>query len=209
MLPRFKQRQVINMSLNHYAKFTKVYADVLRDNPDILDNFTLDTTEHTSRFKEVFNAKYALLEISLETVDLFKEAIDNRFIIKKDYYIELINAYETRINMLDGLVTTKSGESESSESNSSTFTPGVKSQSTNYDLPRSTASQEHASNKTISEILEGEDTTEGSRSLENEYGETTKSANAIDQKKKYMKMLRNVYEEFAREFYPCFLDMYE
>lgn len=192
----------------HYARFTMVFADVLREYPDILDPLSLDTPEHTNKFKDVLKGKFKLYEIGLETPHLFQEALVNKLAVKKDYYLELIHAYETQVNMLDGLVSTTTTEHEGNGSNSNTVTPRTKTESIHYDLPRSTASDNHPSSKDTTEVVNGTDSSSGTYLDHFENESTTKTGNAIDQKVKYMKMLRNVWEEFVTEFKSCFLDLY-
>ena len=194
----------------HYARFTMVFADVLREYPDILDPLSLDTDAHTAKFKEVLKGKFNLYEIGLETPHLFQEALVNKLAVKKDYYLELIEAYETNIKnlMLDGLVSTTTTEHTGEGTNSNTVTPRTKTESIHYDLPRSIAADNYPSSKDTSEVVSGTDSSEGSYSDEFTNESTTKTGNAIDQKVKYMKMLRNVWEEFANEFKSCFLDLY-
>jgi hypothetical protein len=185
-----------------------VFADVLREYPDILDPLSLDTTAHTDKFKEVLIGKFKLYEIGLETPHLFQEALVNKLAVKKDYYLELIHAYETQVNMLDGLVSTTTTEHDGSGSNSNVVTPRTKTESIHYELPRSATADNYPSSKDTSEVVSGTDSSEGSYSDEFTNESTTKTGNAIDQKVKYMKMLRNVWEEFANEFKSCFLDLY-
>ena len=85
-----------------YAKYTTTLYDALIDDPTLLDVFVMDTEEHTDTFKRIFTAYWNIHEIGGETISIFKRFLENKFIVSSPYYIEMINAYETKINMLDG-----------------------------------------------------------------------------------------------------------
>ena len=255
------------------AVYTMSYRDVLIEQPHLLDNIVWDTIEHTDKLKEMLYAKYAIYEISGETIQEQQLFMETKFNQYKDYYAEMLAAYETEINWLDGEITTASNSEEYSESGTETsggtetlthgkaiteggtdtrdLTREISETTTvnrtesvtteNYDLPRSQPSENRPSSKSIvtpdgedntTVVTPGEgtdtstltyghtftnsgtDTNSKSNELERgKSGESTKSssvkvADLINQKERFLKLIRNLYSEFADKFKPCFLDMY-
>ncbi len=87
-----------------YAKYTQTLHDCLIDNPNLLDNLVMPSEGFTERFIETFKSMYFNYEINGETVNDFKLLLENTFTQWKYYYNEMLMAYETKINMLDGTV---------------------------------------------------------------------------------------------------------
>lgn len=100
------------------AVYTMCYMDVLAECPTLLENIVWDTPEHTDKLKEMLYAKYFNKEISGETIGEQKLFMEQKFIQYRDYYTEMLEAYETSIEWLDGEITTYSEEGEYSESTS-------------------------------------------------------------------------------------------
>lgn len=93
--------------INRYARYTIVFNNLLELEPNFIwEDLQLDTTEHTQRFKDMFIARWGQYEIGGETVPQFKEFVRQKFNEYYHYYIEKINAYDTEIDMLDGIVDT-------------------------------------------------------------------------------------------------------
>lgn len=88
-----------------YTRFTKTLHDILNDTPTFLDDLVLSTDDRTQKFKNMFIAKWDLYEVSGETENVAHLYIKNKFNMYKDYYEELLDAYEEKINMLDGKAT--------------------------------------------------------------------------------------------------------
>ena len=246
--------------LELYTRFTITLHDALLKNPTLLDNLTLSTTERTEKFKSMLISRWAYYEISGETISVFKFLIENRFGQLKDWYEELITAYETKIEMLDGELETitrddtkKESGSRSSELNGNVSTTGtIKDNTTSeasnettiaknqltelshIDLPRTSVTENRPSSKdrtsfednssdTIKESKSGtniNNTDTRTTNTANTTANDTKDAtlkqtitkkggvNVIELKRDYMKLLRNIYLEFAEDFKTCFLDLY-
>lgn len=88
-----------------YTRFTMTLHDILKENPNFLDDLKMSTDERTLKLKNMFIAKWDIYEVSGETEGTAKLYIKNKFNMYKDYYEELITAYETKIEMLDGKLT--------------------------------------------------------------------------------------------------------
>lgn len=186
------------------AVYTMSYMDALTIKPTLLDNIVWDTDEHTQKLKDMLYSKFYNWEISGETLQEFQLFLEAKFNQYKDYYAELLSAYETQIDFLEGNKVTRSATITDDGENVST--PRAEITSENYDLPRTTASQERPSSKTISKGTNGTDKLEidNERTIE----DTTMGGNVIDLKRKYMDLLRSIYAEFADKFKPCFIDLF-
>lgn len=213
-----------------YAKYTIVFDDVLDIEPTLLDNLTLDTEEHTAKFKTALVSRWGLYEIGGETIPQFKSFLEHRFNLVKDYYIEKLNAYETQINMLDGakVVTTTNVVEENTTNttgSSETTTDNeahdhITSTNNTYDLPRKQVNEGdgYLTSKTTDDRQDDSDyntkvvgTTQNDGTAHNTSTGTTTTTggiNVIQLKKDYLDLLRNVYEEFANEFKTCFCLIY-
>lgn len=255
------------------AIYTMCYKDVLEVCPTLLDQIVWDTPEHTEKLKEMLYSKYFNYEISGETIGEEKLFLTEKFNEYKDYYAEMLGAYETSIEWLDGEITSYSEESSFSEdgsettsddsslthghteTDSGTDTNKVEREitetttiqrteevtTTRYDLPRSSSSENHAT-QIVKEHPDGEPNTttvapsDGTDTSSLEYGKvkthggkdsterdiekttgksgesskshTAKVADLINQKERYLKLIRNLYSEFADKFKPCFITMF-
>ena len=178
------------------AIYTMSLKDCLEIDPTCLDGIAWDDSDRTQALKDMVVAKFYNWEISGETIPEFKLFIKYKFEQYKDYYEEMLDAYETQINFLDGDKRTTEYEDDS------VLTPRAQYESVNYDLPRSDTSINRPTSKSTNGGVSGTDTThaEGAR--------TTKGGNVIELKKNYLNMIRNLYEEFASKFKPCFIELW-
>lgn len=216
----------------HFAQFTTVFVDVLEENPDILDGLTMDTEAHTNAFKDMLIGTYYDYEIAGETIGEFEEMLNMRFKQIKPYYVELLDGYETKIDMLGGRKTTRtvsetkdmkrSGNDTKNGTNSASTENSESLDSTKKltDLPRSDASQNRPTS-----ITEDSTDTSGNTSANGSYedkgtfsnngtdtltrtAEVTGVDTQADLKRKYLELIRNVYHEMAMEMKPCFLTLF-
>ena len=179
----------MNDNIELYTRYTITLHDALIDNPDLLDGLVMSTADRTSKLKEMFISRWDIYEIGLETINLFKLCINNKF-------NTLVDAYETKINMLDGKkfsITTTRNKTINTDGNN---------ESLNYDLPRTVQAESKPSSKSSSNSANNsnEDSTETITQTGNE--------NVIELKKEYMKIIKNIYLDFAEDFKTCFLDLY-
>lgn len=118
-------------NLNEYpTTYSITLHDVLEVEPALLTNiFTFDgNNTRATKFIKVFLGMYDIYEIGAETIELFKNWLQDTYDEYIDYYIEMLDAYEIKINMLDGVV------SDDLE--------------TYIDLPNKSTDKEYATNKT-------------------------------------------------------------
>lgn len=206
------------------AEFTMCYKDVIEQYPDVLENIVMDTTEHTSKLRDMLAAKWSIYEISGETIPEFKLFLECKFNQYKDYYVEMLGAYETEINWINGLITSTNLSEAGTDNKDYTpgavyeteTSPGVSITDENYDLPRSASSENRPSSKTVS-TPSGSDvrTVTPTGGTDNTLSTVSRNvitsmtrADQIEQRDKYLKSIRSLYAEFADKFKPCFLDIY-
>lgn len=190
----------------HYARYTMQLCDALREDPTLLDGFTFNDPTLDAPFKAVFTAYFYSYEIGGETIEEFKDFITNKFKVNKGYYEELMEAYKTKINMLDGRVEEISREFDQNQTNSGSDSNTQSDM--HYDLPRTAQAGDKPSTKDTG----NQSTTYGKKvNIKTNVDKvTTKGGiNVIDLKKGYMDMLRDIQQEFCRkEFMVCFITMY-
>lgn len=207
-----------------YAKYTSCLYNVLDDYPNLLENLTMSTEERTTRFKDTFVAMWFNYEIGLETIGLFKLTLEQRFNRYKNYYEELLDTYETNINFLDGIKSTRTisetnlkddtdvASSTRALTRDETKTLGESTTT----LPRVQTANSIPSSK-VDGTTEISDTTNDSVNYNNTktineertLTETkTGDENVIKLKVEYMNQIRNLYEEFSKEFKSCFIQIF-
>lgn len=143
-----------------------------------------DTT-HVTKLEEEIYSKFYMYEVFVDDVSCMHNAIINIFKSYAQYYNDLLTAYETQIDALEG------------KKVSITYTPRSKYESKTYDLPRSESTIDRPSSKATNGGIDGTDTT------------VTTDVNALEQKKRYIGLARNVYDEFASKFVSCFIEMFD
>jgi hypothetical protein len=216
---RAKSKEAIAMSEEygmHYAKYTIVFADVLKLRPTVLENIVMDTSEHTASIQAMLKSRYYNYEIAGETMGEFQEMLEMRFNQVKDYYIEMLEAYETKINMLDGRKTTRevidTREVNGWSYNNNTQKGSSSSDSTYIDLPRSSSTEERPTNKTANTNNDNSNASNDSKYNTKDTNTRTATITGVDSqvelKEKYLKIIKNIWLEFADELKPCFLQLY-
>lgn len=145
----------------------------------------------------MIHSKFAMWQVWTLHAELFIDSMIRVFDSYCDYYAEKILAYETQIKFLEGdrVVTTTDL--------THTETPRVEVETKVYDLPRSTSSEDRPSGKTVTKPLSGTNVLVDGGTVTREGG------NVIELKKKYLDLLRSVYEEFAEKFRPNFIEMFD
>lgn len=159
------------------------------------NEFWSPETQHLQRLCDLIVDRFYMLEVWSLNVDNFDKSMTRIFDKHKDYYAELIGAYETEINFLDGNKVTRDHD------NTSTTTPRATYKTENYDLPRSDQTTNRPSSKTISGGQDGTD------SVRDQGQVIVKGGDVIELKRRYMNLLRNVYDEFAQKFESCFIGL--
>lgn len=206
------------------ALYTMCYKDVLDVCPTLTDGIVWDTEEHTQKLLEMIYSKFFNYEISGETIPEQKVFMTAKFNEYKDYYREMLIAYETQISWLDGVIVSETVGTTEGKVKTVTpraeyekiETPEIVVTGETYDLPRTASTENRPSSKTVSTPsgtitttnrgIDGEDTTQEDNDYNREL--SRKEGNPIEQKREYLKLIRSVYSEFADKFKPCFITMF-
>lgn len=207
-----------------YAKYTMTYQEVVSIDDTIPELLTFGDDIKDKAIREMVMDMYWNWEIAGETIGEFKGMLKHSFNSVRDYYNEMIDAYQTKINMLDGKkttitvkvndTTTESGHNEGSSSG--TNDRDTSSSTSKYDLPRSSTTENRPSGKTEDTA---KDERSSSSSASNDYNSSkaaTKDKNieklgsesVIKLKQEYMSIIRNIYKECANSLGKCFLDLF-
>lgn len=196
----------MNNMLYSYSSITLL--DALKEDETLLDGFILSNEEQTINFKETFKSMYNLYDIGGETIGLFKLMIENRFNLKKRYYQDLLNEYNKEIDYLDGYVENETLIDSSTDNGTSSSSSNTNDNDTIYDLPYKQTENMYATKKNTgdrnSTLQNTSENTKSKNVTRNKKG----SVNVLEQKIKYLKYIRNIYEEFAKEFKDCFVLVY-
>ena len=188
----------------HYAKYTIQFRDVLELYPTLLDELQFTNEDDTIKFIKMLKNKWFIYEIGGETIEEFKTYLTTTFNEYIEYYEEMLNAYKTEINMLDGIKTSIAYD-ETKQQDTSLDNSGTSEDKT-FGLPNKTTSTDYLTergtiNNTARETFS--DTTTKNHSIQR-----TGGVNVIELKREYMNLIRNLYSEFADKFQKCFITLY-
>ena len=207
-----------------FAKYTMSYQEVVALDATIPEVLTFGDDTKDKAIRDMVMDMYWNREIAGETVGEFRGMLSHAFGTIRDYYNELIDAYQTKIDMLDGRKTTTviDGTDKTTEEGKNDYSSQgtIDRDSTNttnrYDLPRSTASENRPSGKTEdtstddrSSSSSGNAKYENSKTLDRDKTITiTGGESVIKLKKEYMGIIKNIYRECANNLQKCFLDIF-
>ena len=171
------------MSTN--ATYTETFLEFQENNPGLLEReLELSSDTRTNGFIEVLTGRYNAYEIACDNEDLFLQYLKDTFKEHRAYYEELLDTYDKKYDIDD--LNQRIVEAE--------IEPNLEEH--HIDLPRSDTTQEKPTSKDISTGSSESTTT------------TTDKMVLIDLKNRYMRQIRNVYNEFASRFDDCFLHIY-
>lgn len=192
--------------------------DVDTEEPVIIKNIDSD------RLGAMLLARYGEWKMFTADKTAFEEALMRYYSRYKYYYDELLDAYNTTINMLDGRKTVITYDTTNNRQDSGTDSSKGKignsldstEEINNYDLPRQTSTENRPSSRSIDSNKQSS-SSETTNSVE--YGKATKTtrggtvtrtgdADVIDLKKRYMALIQDVYYEFAGRFEPLFVGVF-
>ena len=204
------------MQFDFPAKYTMTLHDALKIDETLLDGIDYGEDEGmpelTEAVRKAVIARFDLYEIGGETLPEFKLYILRKFEQYSEYYKRLmLSAAE----LFDWKIDSSRAISEAvTMGNTRDFTPRAKYQnvteSVNTDLPRSTVSQEHPTDKvnttSTNEGLEGSDTTVDA-GYDNKTVTDTNTT-PLRNWKRFVDSIRNVTYDFADKFRPCFINLF-
>lgn len=199
-----------------YSYTTMTLRDVIKSNPDILDNMNLSTTDRTNNFKDMFISMYNNKSIGAETVTLFQYWIEDKFNEIKRTYEQQLDVYEKALDGDDGRkivrATNESNTAQTATTNALTSSTNTSNETINYDLPRT-------SNPTASPTTKattGNTNQNAENSTINSSGNGSKAVqeiitgdvNVISQREKWLDYIRDIYRNMCQEFKDCFAIIY-
>ena len=206
------------MSYLSEALYTQQLQTAYDTDPTIITStIVLDTPAHSQKLQEMIMDKYALWEIQGETIAeeklLLKRCNDRH----KDYFIEMLTWYETAIDFLDGVKTTTlvTDDTKKDDSGKSLgeYEERLITEDKHYDLPRMSASENRPSSLDRHEPVSGSNITNNDWQNSGTVKKTVETLikggkSVIDLKREYQKLIKNLYEEFANKFEPCFIRLW-
>ncbi len=207
-----------------YAKYTMTYQEVVSLDATIPEVLSFGDDTKDKAIRDMVMDVFWNWEIAGETIGEFRNMLMHTFNSYRDYYNELIDAYQTKIDMLDGrkTSTTIQGNDTTVDKGSSTYDTAMENNrkgsntDTNYDLPRSNVSENRPSSKSTRDIDDA-NTSQGSGGSEysknkdftrNRTVTVTGGENVIQLKKQYLTIIRNIYRECALNLQKCFLEIF-
>ena len=199
-----------------YSYTTQTLRNVLENNPDLLDNLVMSTTDRTNNFKDMFKAVYNEKSIGAETVNLFRLWIEDKFNEVKRFYEQKLDIYERELNGDDGKKITRSlaemNNAQTATTNNLTGSTNDTIDTTNYDLPRTTTpSAKPTTKQSTSEAVQNaqNSTINSSANGSKSVAETiTGDVNIIEQREKWLGYIRDIYRDMCKEFKDCFAIIY-
>lgn len=199
------------MNNPHYAVYTMQLVDALEIEPTLLYVFSFKKDSlhdqefwdsQSEIFREIFKAHFYNYELGLETIPLFKEAIQNIFIIKETEYKERLNVWFQERNQLLTKYTKLDITRKDNFTGKYDYTGNTSDTTIITDLPNKNTTKEYPSEKDNSTGTSG-----GSNNTNNTRTTTDSHVNnreLLDIKKEYMNLVRNIYLEFMEDFKTCF-----
>lgn len=199
------------MNNPHYAVYTMQLVDALEIEPTLLDvfNFSKDPLHdqafwdsQSETFKNIFKSRYYNYELGLETIPLFKEAIQNIFITKETEYKERLNVWFQERNQL----ITKYAKLDISRNDKFIGTYSYSGYTTDKtiitDLPNKNTTNEYPSEKDNSTGSSDYNTNTNNFRYTND--SHVNNRELLDIKREYMNLVRNIYLEFMEDYKTCF-----
>lgn len=159
-----------------------------------------------SKLVSMLRAQYDYWEICDNDNLIFFNLLVNKIISYKDYYLELLTAYATQINFLDGRKTIISREGTGDGTNHGESTGSSTNQ--DYLLPNKNIN-EGLGNLSQQNVNNNSGESDGTSHSEYEDTETrTGDVDVVDAKKRYLDLIRNIYYEWAKKCEDCFIGLF-
>lgn len=149
---------------------------------------------------------YRYWEICDEDNDVFLTLLKDKILSYKDYYLEMLTTYQTQINFLDGRKTTISSYGSSNASNTGSSTSSTTNQ--DYLLPNKTI---NSGKGNLSQQNENSNMSGSTNTGNSSYADTktvTGDVDVVEAKQKMLKLIRNLYYEWAKKCEDCFMGIF-
>lgn len=163
------------------AKYTMLFSDYLEvDSEWYNKNIKMSTDARTTALRKALEAMWGVYEISGETVGEMRTFLLNTLNEHIDYYEDMIDNYDKEYDYTTGMTR----ENETVNKNLSVELPNKKiSEEDIYAYPDSADKSETTVKSTDNSLF-------------------------LALKQRYLRQIRNLYNEFARRFFDCFIHIY-
>ena len=168
-----------------YDTFRSKFVEYMKSKGSALNLNVLGDSTQCANLDDIIYAKFYMWEVFTKDAEVFQQAMYSVFDKWCRYYDEMLNAYLTQINAMDG------------DKRTLEYTPRAEYENKLYDLPRSEASIDRPTTRSRNGGVEGKDTTEETK------------VNAVEQKAKWLMLIRNLWDEFAEKFKSCFIELFD
>lgn len=168
-----------------HPTFREDFVQYMKSKGSSLSLNVLGDASKCADLEDIIYAKFYMWEIWTKDKDSFLKSLHTTFDKWCRYYDEMLDAYFTQINALEG------------DKRKLEYTPRAEYENKLYDLPRSEANIDRPTTRARNGGVEGKDTTEETK------------VNAVEQKAKWLMLIRNLWDEFAEKFKPCFIELFD
>lgn len=188
------------MEINYPTSYSITLYDAIKYDATLLDGFNFTNPAYTEEFKNHFINRFGIYEIGVETIELFKVYITNRFNLNKEYFEKLLDKYYEELNETDGYYHFEEHTISKNGSGNSTANSNLQ----NIDLPNKVTNKEYVTSKNNSNNTDNYTTNDNET-----FNETRKGGvNVIDQRERILKYIRNIFLELVEKFKDCFCLLY-
>lgn len=206
----------MNKWIMHRVYDNPTLREVIIEVPTIFSDIQMSTTSRTNEFISRLTSMYNNRPIGTDDIDTFKLWITDKFNEIKVYYENKLNIYERELNGDDGRkisrAVSENNSAQTATTNALTGSTNSSGDTINYDLPRTTTPVEKPTTKvhTSDTLQNAQNSTINSSGNGNKsVAETiTGDVNVIEQREKWLKFIRDLYYDMAKEFKDCFAMVY-
>ena len=166
----------------------------------IFGDIIFGSSEQTNELINTIKTMYDYYDIGFSTITMFKRYLTNEINTKKAYYLQILNEYQKEFDYMQGYVSSQtdsiieSSNSENSNTRENDF----------IDLPNKITSSNYITSKENSNNSSNANYVNNRSNAINKKG----GVNILEQKKQYLKYIRNVYYDFAKDLRNCFAIIY-
>lgn len=174
------------MSTNYpNAKYTITFLEFVSEYSAWFSaSIVMSSSARTTNIQNALKNKWNFYEISGETIGEMKQMILDTFNYWKQYYEDMLNAYDREFDYTTGI--TRTVRDAGSEQGIHVELPNKQISATDiYAYPDDANKVEHDNTVT-----------------------TTDNTRYLEMRQKYMRQIRNLYNEFADKFYDCFIHVF-
>lgn len=182
--------------------------EVIVQVPTLFEHIQMSTAAKTDAFISEFTAMYNNKYICTYNLEQFKLFIEDKFSEIKRLYERKLEVYDLELNGNDGKKIVRELHELNGSSISNSTTSRDDSESTHYDLPRSTNATATPTTKDSGFIATNGHSSSSGNGNRDVTETITGDVNVIDQRKKWLDYVRDIYRDMCKEFKDCFAIIY-